>query len=372
LSQDLVTALNRGILETELNCLSSGIYESLSIISFNIQSSDNLNPKDANIVQNMFRSIYVLAEYNIFLHLYNTFLIFLKDKDESDISILLNEIRKTVKLCSLESGSIYADVNVTNVEKKDSLTSIIDKLAKLQKESKVPNIKTTPTLEKEEFNESSFIFNALKNIYYKQDKIVGIHNFYRGISLFRQVKLLTAKDGIIAFKTSPTRALVLQKDKFTYIRHSDLKQVVRGNILKVNVKNGLIYVDHFEFMQSSEVDRKYIRVEPKRKIILSVFVDKKEVAKGVISNVSVKAIAIATKSFKKEDIENKELKLKFLLPDMTLTKAHSVLIDAQYFNSNKNKIIFTIRPNRFSRVRLLEYIGARQKELIDELKHSLG
>jgi hypothetical protein len=298
----------------------------------------------------------------MFLNIYNSYLIFFKDKSINDCEYVASKIRDEITLCELEEGSLYADIEVSEIDRSDTLPIFIKKLIKQQ------NNPVSLDSKKERD-----ILSILKDIFMNQDKLVGIQNFYRGVSLYRQIRISNiTKEGVLIFKTSPARAMILKNDKFTYIRHPDLERVVKADILNVDVKSGSVYINKFEFMKSSAVDRKFIRVEPKHKTKAKLFINKKEYAITEILNLSVKSLAIKIKEYKKQDFLSNDLKIKFMIPDMNLKKVNSIVLDLDFFSSDGEKVIFLLRLNRFNRVRVLEYIGARQKELIDELKESLS
>ncbi len=364
---DILNTLNRSIVEAEINSLNKSV-SSLSVIKFSIDNMTELKFNDTTNLAVLFQIIQEALNINKFIYLHNTFFIFLRDKKIQEADKIASIIKKKVNLCKVEVGNLLTHFEITELYKDDTVDTLIKRfipsanvdMTKIEK-SKKHNI----NIDKENFQDIINIFHKI----YNKDKLIKVHNFYKGVNIFRSVKLVNITNNTLVFETNHIRAMILSKEQFTFIKHRLFSnKVVKANIANVDLKNNFIYLRDFEYLNDSAVDRKVMRVTPREKMIINVYtLDNKPLFGGIIVDVSINSVSIEVRQSKIKLNREEDLKIKFFVSN-ELDKDQLIISRARFFNIRANHIILNIFPNQILKTKLEDYITLRQKELVEELK----
>lgn len=368
---DIVNTFNRSVVEAEINSLNKSV-NYLSVIKFSIDNITDLKKGDTSSLENLFRVIQEALNINKFIYLHNTFFIFLRDKKIHEANSIASIIKKKVDLCKIEVGHLLTNFEITELYKDDTVDTLIDRFIPSEnidlkyKTSENNDIKKTQNsdIEVDNFQE---IINTFHKIYSK-DKLIKVHNFYKGVNIFRSVKVVNVTNNALVFETNHIRAMILSKEQFTFIRHRLFSKVVKANIANVDLKNNFVYLRAFEYLKVSAVDRKVMRINPKDKIIINIYsLDNKAIFGGSIVDLSINSVSIEVMQSKIKLNREEELKVKFSVPNI-LNKEQLIISRAKFFDVRGNHIILNLFPSQILMTKLEDYITNRQKELVEELK----
>lgn len=363
MSLNLSSFLNESIIKSEIESLNSD-YSSLVALKFSIENIEGVSSREFESIKRVLQVMYELLECNPFLSIENEFLIFLKNKDVFEANRFAKDLDMKIASLMLDT-QLVTRFDITEVYKDDDIESLFGRL-----NGDLINIDIDEV--KRDSNEptSDDILNRLNTIFNKF-KIIKIHNFYKGVNIFRDVEILSLEGSKLTLKSDKTRAMILQKEKFTFIKHDLLPKVVKAYIESVDVENSIVVLDRFEYLDSSPVARKFIRVEPKEPILIN-FQDIRDnkIFKAKVLNLSIKSIAIETKEFLHTTTGTIYL-LKFQIPNIKGQK-QLITLKGKIFSIKLKKVVFQISPGKLIEAKMLEYITNRQKELVKELKNRIS
>ncbi len=366
MSIDILRVLNRGIIQAEINSLNRNI-NSLSVIKFNIDNLRELNISETPKIELLFQVIQEVLNINKFIYLDDSFYLFLRDKKIHEANEVANKIEKRVNLCNLEKINLITNFEITELYRDDTVDSLINRF-KISNQ----NIEESEHIE-EKYSKDEDIKEIIETFHtiQAQDKIIKVHNFYKGINIFRSVNIISVAHNGLVFETNHTRAMILKKETFTFIKHNLFPKVVKANIANVDVKRALVYLRNFEYLQSSPVERKAMRVSPKEPIIITVLtLDNKVIFDGFIIDLSIKSVAIKVSQHKIKFNVKEYIKVKFIIPNENY-KEQLIISRAIFFAARGTQIVLNIFPNEILKTKLLDYVTLRQKELVKELKEQL-
>jgi hypothetical protein len=378
LTEDIGLILSSSIVEQEIAMLANSEYESLVVLKFAFSLNgiiDKNSTKDT--LKNFFKDVYSITEEAPFINIYNSNLIFLKNREIFDADSLSKRIEDKIDTKLIDKKLFDMRFEITEVYKDDTLETLIDRLVDEHTKTKFIDTvsEASPTSTHHEGASDDLrvdeIIEILKKIH-KEEKVIKIHNFYKGVNIFRDVDIVNVSSKGLIFHTSKTRALILSKESFTFLKHRLFAKTIKAQIVSVNVDKGLVVLDDFTMLTSSPVNRKLIRVEPKSEISINIYhpIYPDIVYGGVIQNISIKSIAFALNKPIHGMSKNDEMKLKFLLPNVD-NKLEIIATKAKVFNIRGDKVIVHIFPKKLLENKIFKYITYRQKELIQELRDTI-
>lgn len=196
---------------------------------------------------------------------------------------------------------------------------------------------------------------------------VTLYNFYNGMPLSEEVKVLSYQDGVLRIKTSFARAIFLQNEPFTFLKHPRLPDTIKADIVQALPNRAEVVLSHFRFVDKSPVDRENIRITPDEKIEVSIECANGEHLIGTIHSLAVNSIAIKMVDTKMTEEcfekENRHNILSFELPEREGQKVE-MRISALLRGKKDDQLIFSIYPNYFFKQKIESYIALQQTRLI--------
>jgi hypothetical protein len=215
----------------------------------------------------------------------------------------------------------------------------------------------------------------LRKIFKKSSKIT-LHNLFKGIPINENTKVLAFNDGIIKLKVNPKKINFYSKEKFTYIEHDLIPDIIKASILKTDTKESYLVLGELEFLKSSPVERSDIRVEPNGKILANLNLDSKKLAQGYITTISENSLSLQVsnhyiKSLSKDSLFGKEIDVSFQITG-NKNMLTTIKTKAYLFSVLNNKVVLNILPNATTKAKLKNYISSRQNEILNTLKRELS
>ncbi|WP_456402282.1 hypothetical protein [Hydrogenimonas sp.] len=204
------------------------------------------------------------------------------------------------------------------------------------------------------------------NFFSDQEKVT-LYNFYNGMPLSEEVRVLGYADGLLRLKTSLAKAAFLKNEPFTFLKHPLLPDTLKADIVNAMPNRAEVILTNLHFIDKSPVDRENIRVMPDEPIEVTIECADGTELYGTIHSLAVNSIAIKLKTPKEADRcfsgSETHVMLSFDLKEQQQRKVH-VRISAVLFNREQDQVVFAIYPNHFFKQKIEGYIALQQSRLI--------
>ena len=360
--------ISRGIIEANIEYAKE--HKSyFSLVKFGYK----VDLEDAFTFKELVSFIHVFSDFSPVLQQDNdSFLIFLKDTKIHQAKAIVNKMDNQIKnRFSFELDNIGITVN----HEEDDYKKLLDRVDKYYVMSKLSSKKRvfygTVDFDYYDTMDSKKI---LRKIFEKSSKIV-LHNLFKGIPIKEKTRVLTYTDGIIQVKVNQNKIPFYAKEKFTFIEHDLIPDIIKASILKVDKKTSMLVLGNLEFLKSSPVERSDIRVEPSGKILASISMGPKKIADGYITTIAENSLSLdmSNKSISvlsKENLFGKELQISFQIIG-NRNMLTTIKTKAYLFSIVNNKVVLNILPTVTTKEKIRNYISSRQNEILNILKREL-
>ncbi|NOX16068.1 MAG: hypothetical protein GXP61_08610 [Epsilonproteobacteria bacterium] len=360
--------LNRGIIEANLD-FAKEKNSIFSIIKFNYA----IDLDDAYTFKDLIAFIHKFTDFSPILQEdENSFIIFLKDAKIHQAKAIVNKMNhKIYNMFDFEIKNIGITVSSTN----DTYKKIIDRVDKYFVMSKLSsNKKVFYGTVDFDYYDTMQPLKVLKNIFSKNSNI-SINNIYKGIPITEKAKVNGFNGGIIQVNIKADRIPFYKNEKFTFIQHDSIPDIIKADILKIDKHKFIMVLGNLQFLQSSPIERSDIRIEPKKKIHTLLAYGHKKLVEGFITNISEGSISFEIPinqmdNMVGKNLFHKELTIKFQLANSK--KTLSVLkLKAYIFSIVNNLVVVNISPGTEEKTKIREYVSTQQNELLSALKQEL-
>ncbi|MCF6172978.1 MAG: hypothetical protein L3J44_04255 [Campylobacteraceae bacterium] len=360
--------LNRGIIEANL-VFAKKQKSIFSIVKFGYE----VDLDDTYTFKDLIAFIHKFTDFSPILHQdKNSFILFLKDIKIHQAKAIINKMnQKIYNIFDFEIKNIGITVNNTD----DTYKKIIDRVDKYFVMSKLSSKKKVfyGTVDFDYYDTMQPL-KVLKNIFSKNSNI-SINNIYKGIPITQKAKVNGFNDGIIQVNIKAEKIPFYKNEKFTFIQHDFIPDIIKADILKVDKTRYIMVLGNLQFLQSSPIERSSVRIEPKKKIHTLLTYGHKKLSEGFITNISEDSISFETPYNQIDNMSEKNLFHKELIIKFQLTNSKNILstlkIKAYLFSIINNQIVVNISPNSTEKTRIREYVSAQQNKLLSALKLEL-
>ncbi|WP_201352226.1 hypothetical protein [Hydrogenimonas urashimensis] len=203
--------------------------------------------------------------------------------------------------------------------------------------------------------------------FFADNRRITLYNFYNGMPLSEEVKVLSYKNGILRIKTTLARAAFLKNEPFTFFKHPLLPDTVKADVANAVPNRAEVVLTNLRFIDKSPVDRENIRVMPDETIEVFIECANGEEIVGSIHSLAVNSLAIRLDDREMADFcfegDEKHVVISFDLPERERRKTH-FRISAILRYRKANQLIFSIYPNHFFKQKIENYIALQQTRLI--------
>ncbi|MFK5881732.1 MAG: hypothetical protein QM482_05915 [Sulfurospirillum sp.] len=326
---------------------------------------------------------YSFKDFISFIHIYtdfspilkqgkDSFLIFLKDTRVHQAKATINKLAYE---CNNKFNIDIKDIGITLSSPNDTYKTLMDRVDKYFVMSKLSSSKKIfyGTVDFDYYDTIDPL-KVLQNIFNKSSHII-LNNLYRCIPVQSGVRVSGFSDGIIQVKISTDKIPFYENEKFTFIQHDMIPDIIKASILKVDKNRFLMVLGNLQFLRSSPVERSSIRIKPNKNIHAILAKAHKKLAEGNIvsiseNSISLKIVSEKAKVLTSSDLFQKELEIKFLLANDKKFLS-PIKVKAYIFNIIDDEIILNISPDNSERNRIRDYISIQQNELLTALKLEL-
>lgn len=373
--------MNTGAIEKNNNCVLESIIERsvvksyinfvkqnnipIAVICFKLNLSSQAEEKLENIIMLLEQINNFLPIYQCESGLYFTFFKNLQLHHSVQAIRTFNENIKILHDISISYGAL------TMIDENDTYESLMFRISKyIGHACVIGGGKIRYGTSQYDFSSKKDIKDILKN-FFTSSSHVKLYNFYNGIPLNEEAKILSYSNGMLRIKVSFGKAIFLKNETFTFLRHELLPDTLKADIINTFPKQGEVVLSNLTFIEESPVDRTNIRAKPDSLIPILIKHDKDTVANGTIQSISINTIAV---KIEKQKISNSYLEsmktdfiLIFKLQDSKGGKT-SVRIAGIYLARNHNQVIFTIKMNKILRQKIENYIKLQQTKLMTKIQ----
>jgi len=326
---------------------------------------------------------YSFKDFISFVHAYTNFSPILKQEKDSFV-LFLKEVKihkakavisRLSRICKNEFNIDLKNIGITLSSTNDTYKTLMDRIDKYFVMSKLSSSnKIFYGTVDFDYYDTMDPSKILQNIFNKSSYI-NLNNLYKGISIQETARVLGFNKEIIQAKIKPDKISFYKKEKFTFIQHDLIPDIIKADILKIDEKRFLIVLGNLEFLKSSPVERSNTRIEPNKNIHAILTKINKKLAEGHIASISENSISLKVspeqlKTIAQEDMSYKKLYIKFLLAN-DKNFLSTIKIKAYIFNIIENNIILNISPTAAEKAKIRDYIFMQQKELLVTLKQEL-
>ncbi len=368
MANEIDNYITRGIVEANLNFSKERkSYFSLVKFEYIVDLTDAFSFKD------LISFIHIYTDFSPILKQdKDSFIIFLKDTKIHQAKAIINKL--TLE-CKIKFGIDLENIGITLNSYNDTYKSIIDRVDKYFVMSKLSSSKKIfyGTVDFDYYDTMNPL-KILQDIFIKSSNI-NLHNLYEGIPVKETVRVTGFNNGIIQAKIKSDKTPFYEKEKFTFIQHDLIPDIIKADILKIDTNRFLIVLGNLKFLKSSPVERSNIRIQPDKKIHAILTKGHKKLAEGNIVSISKDSVSLEVppkqaEILSLEDMSYDELNIKFLLSN-DKNFLSPVKIKAHIINIIENHIILNISPNTLEKTKIIDYISLQQARLLSTLKRKL-
>jgi len=360
--------MSRGIIESNIE-FSKTHNSPLSIVKFGYE----VDLDDGFFFKDLISFIHSFSDFNSILQQpHDTFIIFLRDCKIHHAKTIVTQMIQKIKY---KFKIDIKHLGITLLDEDDTYKGLLDRLDKYYVMSKLSTKSKIfyGTLDFD-FYETQSDKKVLENIF-KKLNIVKLYNFYQGLPVTEDVKILHFDKGLIQIKMDPIKVPFYENERFTFIQHDLIPTVIKASIIKLEPARSLMVLGNLEFLDSSPVERSGMRVEPDRLIYASLALGKKTILDENIISIAENSVVLQVHENKIADFAEKPLwdvelnlnfqiatKKSFLTPINTKAMIYSIMND---------KVVLNITPSTPIKTKLRTYISLRQSNVLDDLIQNL-
>jgi YesN/AraC family two-component response regulator len=213
------------------------------------------------------------------------------------------------------------------------------------------------------------LINLLKAIQ-NNDATVKIHNFYKGLSIANEAKILVADEKTLKVKTNYLQSRAVQFEKAFIISSKFLpKNILCLNVTDINYETQSITANDYRFIDHSPTRRKNVRVMPEDDHKIMLFYNAHKYS-ALIRDISIDAIRVRLTSIPAGLRVGEEVILNILLKlngQDFIFKSNCKVFRVDTFDKSFDIVCKFNIPKNIEKS-LVEYISKRQLALIREFK----
>lgn len=361
--------LNKGIIEASMEYAKKE-ESPLSLVKFGFE----VDLEDGYFFKNLVSFLHANSGFNSLLNMGNdTFILLLRDTKIHGAKTLIKKMELGIK--QTFKTEIKA-IGMTLFDANDTYKSLMDRLDKYFVMSKLSSRKKIfyGTLDFDFYETHDHRNDVLTKILKKYPKVT-LHNLFNGVPIKEDVEMVKFEEGIAQAHIPTLKIHFYSKEEFTFIQHERIPNTIKARILKADPVKSLLILKDLEFLDASPVERGDIRVQPERRISVTLLNDKIKLLDGTIANISEGSVALNAKindleKLLKKDCLEKELDLEFQLPTEKsfLTRIN---VKATIFSIINEMVVLNIKPSVFMKSKIRQYVALRQNGLLVDLKQYL-
>ncbi len=328
-------------------------------------------PSDGQAFKEMIGFIHSFLDYSPIINDGGSaFMLFMHDTKLHTAVMTIKNMLMSIKI---KYGFTVKGIGVTALEDTEAIEKLQERLHTLYMKSKVSKTKEIFYATSDFEYGSGEVEKSLISIFTKEPSI-KLYGFYKEAPMVHEAKVLEFDSNTFALRTAKEYLSFLKREEFVYLEHSLVPDIMRADIVSVDMHHGVINLGKLKFLDNSPVHRKNIRVTPHKPIQALLTYEEEFQVEGIISDISKNSILLTTQLSKVEEIAAKKLQNKKFDLNFHIEGADKLVrvieVKAMIFKTSGNQIILNIYPSPEAQREIVEYIAMCQNLLLLEAQSS--
>jgi len=300
----------------------------------------------------------------------SSFILFMHDTKLHTAVMTIKNMLMSIKI---KYGMDVKVVGITAYEEGEEIAVLQERLHELYMKSKISKEKDIYYATSSFEYGSGEIEKNLLSIFTKEPKI-KVYGFYKEAPMVHEAKVLEFETNAFSLRLPKEYLTFLKREEFVYLEHTMVPDIMRTDIISIDMAHSVINLSKVKFLDNSPVHRKNIRVAPHQPTQALMTYEEEFQMEGLISDISRDSVLITTQLKKAEEIQakdlyNKNFVLKFHLEGSDKL-VHLIEVKAMIFKITGNQIIVNIYPTPEAQRKISEYITMCQNLLLLEAQSS--
>lgn len=299
----------------------------------------------------------------------SSFILFMHDMK---IHTAVMTVKNMLMSLKIKYGVEMRGVGLTALEEDEDVESLQARLHTLFMKSKVSQKKDVHYATSNfEYGEGE-IEKSLMSIFTKSPKM-KVYGFYKEAPMVHEAKVLEFEQDYFSLRLPKEYLSFLKREEFVYLEHGMVPDIMRADIISIDLNHSVINLGKMKFLDNSPVHRKNIRVSPHKPMQALMQHDEDFQAEGLISDISKNSILLTTQLNKVEELQakgllSKKFDLSFHIESADKI-AQNIEVKAMIFKTSGNQLILNTYPSPEVQRELEEYITMCQNLLLLEAQN---
>jgi len=295
-----------------------------------------------------------------------SFILFMHD---TKLHTAVMTVRNMIMSIKIKYGTMIKGAGVTALEEGEEIERLQERLHTLYMKSKVSKEKEIFYATSSFEYGSSEVEKSLSSIFTREPKI-KVYGFYKEAPMVHEAEVLEFNREMFSMRLSKEYLNFLKREEFVYLEHPSIPDIMRSDIISIDMNHSVINLNKIKFLDNSPVHRKNIRVTPHKSVQALLTYEEEFQMESIVSDISKNSILLTTQLNKAEeiqakDLQNKKFNLSFHIESVD-RQVHAIEVSAMIFKTTGNQVIVNIYPSPEVQRKIAEYITMCQNLLLLE------
>lgn len=296
----------------------------------------------------------------------SSFVLFMHDTKLHTAVMTIKNMLMSIKI---KYGTSVKGVGITALEEGEESHQLLERLHTLYMKSKISKTKDIFYATSSFEYGSGEVEKSLLSIFTKEPKI-KVYGFYKEAPMVHEAEVLEFDTSMFNLRLPKEYLNFLKREEFVYLEHPLVPDIMRSDIISIDMNHSMINLSKVKFLDNSPVHRKNIRVTPHKPVQALLTYEEEFQMEGLISDISKNSILLTTQLNKVEEIQakglqNKKFNLSFHIESVD-KQVHPIEVSAMIFKTTGNQVILNIYPTPEAQRDISEYITMCQNLLLLE------
>ena len=300
----------------------------------------------------------------------SSFILFLHDTKLHTAVMTIKNMLMSIKI---KYAMSVKGVGITALEEGEKLETLQSRLHTLYMKSKISKTKEIFYATSSFEYGSGEVEKSLMSIFTK-DPAIKVYGFYKEAPMVHEAKVLEFDTTAFSLRLPKEYLSFLKREEFVYLEHPLVPDIMRTDIISIDMNHSVINLGKVKFLDNSPVHRKNIRVTPHKPVQALMTYEEEFQLEGIISDISKNSILLTTQLNKIEELHAKELQSKTFVLSFHIESAdklvHAINVKAMIFKTSGNQVVLNIYPTPEAQREITEYITMCQNLLLLEAQSS--
>jgi hypothetical protein len=296
----------------------------------------------------------------------SSFVLFMHD---TKLHTAVMTIKNMLMSLKIKYSMTVKGVGVTALEEDEEIEKLLARLHTLYMKSKVSKSKEIFYATSSFEYGSGEVEKSLMSIFTK-DPTIKVYGFYKEAPMVHEAKVLEFDTSKFSLRLPKEYLTFLKREEFVYLEHHLVPDIMRADIVSIDMNHSVINLGKVKFLDNSPVHRKNIRVTPHKPVQALMTYEEEFQLEGIISDISKNSILLTTQLNKIEELQAKALQSKKFELSFHIESAdkivHPINVKAMIFKISGNQVILNIYPTPEAQREISEYITMCQNLLLLE------